>query len=406
MGECRIMRDDKERTGLPVHLVGETELERAQVRQVLEAVAEPRIDVIEVALGSTEHPPSNPAAALVIIGANPALALDYLQHCSEHAERPLLVALQSGENASLMRQMLHSGADELLPLPLDPDEVALVFLKLQERRQARATGTKIGKIYSVAGLAGGVGMSTVSANLALAMRYELDRRVAIVDLDLQNGGVAMELHLAPEQTIVPLLECYQLLDSIKLEAALTKHSSGLYVLAAPKRIEDADLVSDLVVAAVLELMRQLFDAVIVDCGRRVNENAVAAWERSAEVLYVIDQSLWAARRMPRFAELFASLGLRNVSPRLVVNRFEPTSGVGLNELAHAAGAPVFATIPRDPRTIERLQLHPEDLWQVAPSSRLAHAFEKLAGNVEAPTDAAVQAPGLVARLMSVIGAWS
>jgi hypothetical protein len=90
----------------------------------------------------------------------------------------------------------------------------------------------------------------------------------------------------------------------------------------------------------------------------------------------------------------------------VVNRFEPAAGVGLNELARAAGVPVFATIPRDPRTIERLQLHPEDLWQVAPSSRLAHAFEKLAGNVEAPTDAAVQAPGLVARLMSVIGAWS
>jgi pilus assembly protein CpaE len=400
------MRDDKERTGLPVHLVGETELERAQVRQVLETLTEPRVELIEVVLGSTDYHSGDPAAALVINGANPALALDYLQHCSARSERPLLVALQSGENPSLMRQILHAGADELLPLPLDPDELALVFLKLKERRRASATGSKIGKIYSVAGLSGGVGMSTVSANLALAMRYELDRRVAIVDLDLQNGGIALKLHLAPEQTIVPLLECYKRLDSIKLEAALTKHSSGVYVLAAPKRIEDADLVSDLAVAAILELMRQLFDAVIVDCGRRINENAVAAWERSAEVLYVIDQSLWAARRMPRFAELFATLGLHDVYPRLVVNRFEPSAGAGITELADAAGAPIFATIPRDERAIERLQLHPEDLWHIAPSSRLARAFEKLARSVEAPTNDAVQALGLVARLMSTIGAWA
>jgi pilus assembly protein CpaE len=296
--------------------------------------------------------------------------------------------------------------DELLPLPLDPEEIALVLLKLKERRQAIMTGSKIGKIYSVAGLAGGVGMSTVSANLALAMRYELDRRVAIVDLDLQNGSVALKLHLTPDQTIMSLLECYRELDAIKLEAALTRHSSGIYLLAAPKRIEDADLVSDLAVAAILELMRQLFDVVIVDCGGRVNENAVAAWERSAEVLYVIDQSLWAARRMPRFAELFTTLGLRNVRPRLVVNRFEPAAGVGLAELAHAAGAPVFATIARDARTIECLQLDPEDLWQSAASSRLARAFAKLARSVDAPTDDAVQAPGLVARLMSAIGAWA
>src|SRR5579859_4979522 len=116
------MRDDRERTGLPIHLVAETELERMQVRQVLEALEEPRVDLVEVVLGSTEHNPGDHAAALVIIGENPALALEYLQHWSALPGRPLLVALQSGENPSLMRQILHAGADELLALPLDPDE--------------------------------------------------------------------------------------------------------------------------------------------------------------------------------------------------------------------------------------------------------------------------------------------
>jgi pilus assembly protein CpaE len=399
------MRDDKERSGLLVHLVAETEAERVQVRRVIETLPEPRLEMVEVALGGAQSG-GVPEVALVVIGANPALALAYLQRWSERPKRPLLVGLQRDGDAALMRQILHAGADELLPLPLEANEAALLFFKLKERQQNSAASGQSGKIYSVAGLAGGVGMSTISANLALAMRYELGRRVAIVDLDLQNGGIALKLHLNPTETIVALLECYRRLDSIKLEAALTKHPSGIYVMAAPKQIEDADLVPDAAVTAVLELMRQLFDAVIVDCGRRINENAVAAWEQSAEVLYVIDQSPWAAWRMPRFSEMFAGLGFRNVSPRLVVNRFDPSAGAGIAELARAAGTPVFAVVPRDTRTTERLQLHPEDLWQCAASSRLARAFEKLAHDVEAPGQATVRTPGLVARLMSSIGAWA
>ncbi len=399
------MKDDREKANLVVHLVGELELARAQAREVLESLSELRLEVFELSPDSSAYHLAKPDVVLVQIGANPALGLAYLNRLAEHPQKPLLVGLLEHQGSAMMRQVLHAGADELLPMPLDADEATLLFLKLKEHMESGSAAAKTGKIYSIAGLAGGVGMSTIAVNLALAMRYELGRRVAIVDLDLQNGGVALKMHLNPEQTIMPLLDCYWHLDSIKLEAALTKHSSGLYVLAAPKRIEDADLVSDLAVAPVLELMRQLFDVVIVDCGRRVNENAVAAWERSCEVLYVIDQSLWAARRMPRFTQLFNALGLRNISPRLVVNRFEAAAGVRLSTLSQAAEASVFAVIPRDVRSVERMQLHAQDLWQFAPASRLAQAFATLAHEVELPSDASVRVPGLVTRLLSSISAW-
>ena len=47
---------------------------------------------------------------------------------------------------------------------------------------------------------------------------------------------------------MPLCRLEKKLDSIQLEAALTKHSSGVYLLAAPKRIEEGELVSDRTVA--------------------------------------------------------------------------------------------------------------------------------------------------------------
>ena len=215
------MKEDREKADLVVHLVGENELERAHVRQVLETVTEPRLELMDFAPDSPTHHPAKPDAVLVQIEENPALGLAYLNRLSERPNKPFLVGLLRDEAAAMMRQVLHAGADELLPVPLDANEAMLLFLKLKERDQSGKPASKIGKIYSVAGLAGGVGMSTIAANLGLAMRYELGRRVAIVDLDLQNGGFALKMHLNPEQTIMPLLERYRRLDSI---------SSGIFAI--------------------------------------------------------------------------------------------------------------------------------------------------------------------------------
>jgi septum formation inhibitor-activating ATPase MinD len=112
-------------------------------------------------------------------------------------------------------------------------------------------------------LIGGTGVTSLAANLALALRYAFDKRVAVIDLDLQTGGLSVFLNLEPERTIMALAEGTRKLDSIQLESALSKHASGIYLLAAPKRIEDSELVSDATVGAILDLMRQLFDFVIV-----------------------------------------------------------------------------------------------------------------------------------------------
>lgn len=385
-----------------VQLVGGSDPQRSQLQAFLEQLAPPRLQVVE---DSPEAEGERPQVDVVaaIVDENPAVAVDCLRGWSDRSPRPLLIAFHREWPLALMRQILQAGADELVSMPPYAHELELIFLKLTESRHPRERGRDgMGRVYAVTGLAGGVGMSTVSANLALALKYTMNRRVAILDLDLQNGGINLSLHLDPTETIVALLEELERLDSIRLEAALTKHPAGIYLLAAPKRIEQADLVSEAAVATILDMMRQLFDVVVVDCGRHVTDNTLVAWERCTQLLYVTDQSLWSARRVPRFTQLFTSLGLRGVNARLVLNRFVAGSGATRDEIAGAARAPVFACIPRDDRLMEALQLHNEDLWRVAPSSRLARAFEDLARRLESP-DATPEAPRFVERLMSAIG---
>ena len=120
----------------------------------------------------------------------------------------------------------------------------------------------------------------------------------------------------------------------------------------------------------LDLIRQLFDYVIVDCGDHVDENAVAAWERSEHLFYVLDQSIAAARCAWRFIDLFERLGLTTLEPRFILNRLQLRRHPLTDKAIEATLAkPIYAKIPADARTFETIEMKAQDLFQVAPARR-------------------------------------
>jgi len=242
-------------------------------------------------------------------------------------------------------------------------------------------------------------VTSLAGNLALALA-SLHQRVALVDLDLQTGGLAVFLNLDPEVTIMPLVRLDRKLDSIQLESALTKHQSGVYLLAAPKRIEEGELVSDITVGTVLDLIRQLFDYVIVDCGDHVDENGVAAWERSEHLFYVLNQTIAAARSAWRFIDLFERLDLTTLEPRFILNRYNPSHPLTEKAIEATLARPIYAKIPTDDRTFESIEMKAQDLFQLAPSSPVARAMLELAALVMPRPELAPLQETFMSRLKS------
>jgi pilus assembly protein CpaE len=399
-------KTDGRRGTLRVLLVGEAEDRRHEVKTALASLGDPPLEIIETAPGVSSPTNGGPPADVTMVlfnGGNEEASLNYLQTQSEGSQRPILFALVQERSPVLMRRILRAGADELLFLPLDAGDATRALLKISEtrRKAERQTG---GVIVSLVSTVGGVGVTSLAANLSLALRYTLNKRVAVVDLDLQTGGLAVFLNLEPERTIMQLCESDRKLDSIQLESALTKHPSGIYLLAAPKRIEDSELVSDKTIGAVLDLMRQLFDFVVVDCGGYIDENAVAVWERSDFLFYLLDQSIAAARCAWRFVDLFGRLGLSGVEPSFILGRYQPHHPISEEQITHTLGRPIYTKIPRDEKVLERAQLRAQDLWQVGPGSQLAQAIEDLARRLATGGEASMeQGSGLVSRLLSAFG---
>jgi pilus assembly protein CpaE len=403
-------KSDGRHGGLRVQLVAEGEEHRSEVRDALAALGDPVLNIEELEPNPDTIPDASFDVTMVVFNGNDELSLSYLNSQAGQEPRPALFALLHDRSPDLMKRVLRAGADELLFLPLDPGDATRALLKISEtrRREEVHNNTAGGMIVSMVSLIGGTGVTSLVANLALALRYAFDKRVAVIDLDLQTGGLAVFLNLEPERTIMAMSEGTRKLDSIQLESALCKHASGIYLLAAPKRIEDSELVSDATVGATLDLMRQLFDFVIVDCGTHIDANTVAAWERSSHLFYVLDQSIGAARCAWRFVDLVGRLGLPGIEPNFILSRFVPNHPITEDQLSHTLAKSIHTRIPRDEKVLERVQLSAQDLWQVAPNSPLAKSIEDLARRLEVgkETTDSDSSNSLVSRLLNVIGARS
>ena len=140
--------------------------------------------------------------------------------------RPILVLSQGSPNGFL-RRAFEAGAEDIAQLPQTREQIGFAVRKLMARREGSglASGVKLGRLVIVLGPKGGTGKTLTASNLAVALA-EADERVAIVDLDLQFGDIALCLGLTPgDDDPRPRLSGGSL-DAEKLDDFLVTHSSG------------------------------------------------------------------------------------------------------------------------------------------------------------------------------------
>ena len=393
--------------GMTVLMVGQPDQTRPAVG-VINALNEMPVSVTEMTPG--EFVPQKRVADVVMIffGSDEDSSLKLVQREAECDPRPSIFAVLHEQSPTLTRRVLRAGADEVLFLPLLPVELVRPLLKVSEslRRHRQLSGAKV---FSVGSLAGGVGVSTLCSNIGFALLGQGDGRVVLVDLDLQEGGLGSLFGVNPDRGIAALTRIGHKPDSISLEAALTRHDSGLYVLGAPARIEESDQVTEALVGNLLQLMRGLFDFIVVDCGGHIDGRSLAVWEGSQEVLYVIDQSIAAVNRAARFLALFRRLGIEELEPRIVLNRYQRGHAISDAQIETSLGSSVYGYVPRDDRAMEKAVAMGRLAAQIAPGCAMVRGCEHLARRLSGDPELdprPQRGPGwrLVGRLFSNFGA--
>jgi MinD-like ATPase involved in chromosome partitioning or flagellar assembly len=305
---------------------------------------EPAIAVIRLGEGDGSPSPSTADVTLHVLESSSALDVaEDVKRLRELADAPLILAAY-GEPNGIVETGLAVGAADVLLLPQSAE--TLVFAL---RKAARvATATEAGKVVTVFSPKGGSGKTVLATNLAVAAARS-GQETLLIDLDLQFGDSALTLAVTPRATITDLAASAGDVDSEKLKAFVSTDSrTGVSVLPAPQRPEEADMIGQAELAAILRAARDAYDAVVIDTGPLFDAAVLAALDHSDQLLLVSNPEVTSLKNVRIGLETIDRLGFDRERVSLVANRLGAAGGVGHADIEQALDAKIAFELPDDP----------------------------------------------------------
>jgi pilus assembly protein CpaE len=257
-----------------------------------------------------------------------------------HTDAPI-VLVTPAENAELRDAAEH----EVLLVPHEAHRVVEIVQRLRGsvRPAEPTTGNRVFTVFSPKG---GTGKSVIATNLAVALAAG-GVNTLLVDLGLELGDDALMLGTEPRRTIFDLVAAPGALDDDKLRGYATRHASGLDVLPAPLRPEQAELVTEEKLARILEIARDAYDAVVLDTPASFGATVLAAIDRTDTLLVVCELDMTTLKNVRVTLETLQLLRFPADRVSLVLNQPSPSKTLKRSELEAALGTRVRFEVPYD-----------------------------------------------------------
>ncbi|MCL6741408.1 pilus assembly protein CpaE [Sphingomonas sp. RB56-2] len=244
------------------------------------------------------------------------------------AEGPVpLIAAAYEPSMKLVRALVRAGAHDVVPLPLDPEELETALDPIRRIAAAQGPRARAGhqKIVTVIKSEGGIGATALLSQLALrfaANEAAAGREACLIDLDVQFGNAALQLGLQPSLTFSDLVEAGKRLDGDLLRSVATRHPSGLRVIGAPREIMPLEMLTSEQMLSIVDLAVSEYGTVLVDLPMNWTNWSLSLLARSDLVLLVTELRVPSLHRARRQLDLLGTQDMGNLEVRIVLNRTE------------------------------------------------------------------------------------
>ena len=332
------------------------------------------------------------APDVVLVGEPLAGEEDRLRRLAIEAPFASVIALCPREDPSCAQRALLAGARAFVLDPFDPEELCTVIREvhaLERQRRARLHETTQeaggasehlsgGKVLAVFSAKGGVGRSMIAANLALLLHRETKAQVVLVDAQRTLGDLDTLLNLVPTSTLANLGPTPANLDGAFLRSVLLKHANGIHVLLAPQQLDEGLVPDQDGFARVLELLREMFDYVVIDTGALVDPYIPVVLQHADQLLLVIVPEMPMLQRTGLFIETARQHGFPVDRIVPVLNRATAHGGITPQHIQERLGIEVPYAIPEDVPTVTYSINQGVPFVVSHPRSPLTHALRQIA----------------------------
>jgi pilus assembly protein CpaE len=283
-----------------------------------------------------------------------------------------VVILSVQADPNYMRRAMLAGARDFLTKPPSIDELTAAInragaMASEERTKAATTAPSgsaspsvpgagaaaaHGKIIVIYSPKGGTGCTTISTNMALAIKNDKNN-VLLLDASIQYGDVCAFLNEKPKNSLLDLIPRVDELEVEIIEDVTTKHAaSGIHILAAPSRPELAERVDSEQFGKLLLYLKQIYNYIIIDTSSFLNDVVGSALELADLIILVTTQDIPSIKNSVQFLNLADASGIRRESILFVMNQFDKKYSISPEKVKESLKQDIVATIPFDDRLVK------------------------------------------------------
>lgn len=232
-----------------------------------------------------------------------------------------IVVMLNDPTTETVRRLFRSGVSDVLPAPCPAEDLAPTLMQASQSTPSKPERKgSSGKLVTVLKSSGGVGASTIAANLAAEAHAMTGEKVCLVDLDVQFGSLALQLDIRPRRTLLEALRAGTRLDQTMISSMVETHKTGIDLLAAPPAITPLDRISENFLASLLRLLKSEYRIVIVEMPSGWTDWVSGVFEQSDLLLIASEPTVRGASGIKRVMQCLRDLSFIDAPSITVVNK--------------------------------------------------------------------------------------
>lgn len=285
---------------------------------------------------------------------DPASAIRFAQFLVDNRVAPRVIAAGPTLSPELFMAAMNAGISDYVVKPVSDDAVRAAVQRVVRRFGRDTAGAEAapGQLFALFSAKGGSGCTTIATNLAVQLAKMTGRKTLLLDLDLELGEAGVHLGMQPRFSFVDLIRNFHRLDADLLASYIERHDSGVHLLSAPLQPDRAEAVTAEQIRGILHFLRQHYEYVVADTSKSFTPATTATLEAADQVFLVTTADLPSLRNIKRCLPLLDRLtGQASQKVKLVVNRYQPTDPITLDDVERALSMAIHRTLANDFRSV-------------------------------------------------------
>jgi len=280
---------------------------------------------------------------------NKDACFDFIKNVKKRYSSIMVFLIGKHKDPDILLKGFRSGISDFIESSLIQDNKKLLSFLKESIARLKNIEEK-GQLISVFSIKGGQGVTTIATNLADHIYTLTEDRVVLLDLNFYMSDLSIFLDSVCEYSPFDLIKDLPRMDEELLFSSLTRHKRGFYFISVPEEKVDLEDLSSQDVDAILKVLKNYMDYIVVDLPHDLSERTISVIDNSDILLILVQQSIPVIKSVEKNLFLFQEMGVKD-KVRIVLNRYVEGNEISYKDISRILGHEIIYKVRNDYKTI-------------------------------------------------------